>query len=680
MSAVILSNGTSCTGSVSAMNFIQGQPLKSVGSPDGSMSKNDAREKTFHVRYLDAGVTLEDVYELLNMNMDLGGITLRNNPESGENFAEVCITGSGESIANLAGSEFRGKELVIEEGERAAETQQPQQQAPLLTLAEVAAVSAKSTMANPTSRPADFVEYVIIDTTKCNNPYHVPSHAEVVHAIRCQYPNILDEQRKVLRLWGRQEGLWKIEAANLDRYRNHNSLVYEGRTLGTVEIKRDAIQSDEDGKVSIQPVNTRRQQHEEDDLLITLKGAHTERFSSITDEMILEKIVQLNVGRVKKAPQPQRWSRESDELNGNKFVVLSGVPKEESKKIPTHFEFFDKRFGLQRMVLTHKHQQRYCFYCGKHHDASCPLKEAEKRFVKERDEVKREVKIYGSSELRYCQQGCLATDIDAMSGGTTGNILNAIEVDESNTEIPNLVLVTGKNDLQARVSPEEFALSLKVKQRRLTALAKEKTVAILQPPSRRHMDPIDEAKEVIFHAHLKEVAEVAPNVKIWPNPITQYEEDGGSHPSPEQTVELLHYIDQMTKKDMGVTIFLPSGPNEYMTSQKKYSGVKSLYKYGCAACSDKNQNKWWGLCTNCTEQALLPEKHDLAYAVQVFNETVRSVHDRENPPLQNSPAYGEHSGSSSIRDRSPLKDSTPDVSTGSGNAVKKIKFFNDSEN
>ena len=66
-----------------------------------------------------------------------------------------------------------------------------------------------------------------------------------------------DEQRKVLRLWGRREGLWKIEAATLDRYRNDKSLVYEGRTLGTVKIKRNQIQTDEDGKVSIQPVYAR---------------------------------------------------------------------------------------------------------------------------------------------------------------------------------------------------------------------------------------------------------------------------------------------------------------------------------------------------------------------------------------------------------------------------------------
>ena len=130
------------------------------------------------------------------MNKDHGGITLRNNLETGENFAEVCVTGSGEEIANLAGTEFRGKELVVEEAERTTAT--PQQ--PLCTLPDVAAGASKFSTSGPTSRPPDFLEYVIIDTTKYNDPYHVPSHAEVVHAIRCHHPNVPEEQRKVLRL------------------------------------------------------------------------------------------------------------------------------------------------------------------------------------------------------------------------------------------------------------------------------------------------------------------------------------------------------------------------------------------------------------------------------------------------------------------------------------------------
>ena len=100
------------------------------------------------------------------MNKDHGGITLRNNLETGENFAEVCVTGSWEEIANLAGTEFHGKELVVEEAERTTAT--PQQ--PLRTLADVAAGASKFSTSGLTSRLPDFLEYVIIDTTKYKDP------------------------------------------------------------------------------------------------------------------------------------------------------------------------------------------------------------------------------------------------------------------------------------------------------------------------------------------------------------------------------------------------------------------------------------------------------------------------------------------------------------------------------
>ena len=69
-----------------------------------------------------------------------------------------------------------------------------------------------------------------------------------------------------------------------------------------------------------------------------------------------------------------------------------------------------------------------------------------------------------------------------MSGGTTGNILNAIEVDEDNKDVKNVILVSGQNDLKSRQSPEEFLLSLKIKQNRLIAMSGEKNLALLPPP------------------------------------------------------------------------------------------------------------------------------------------------------------------------------------------------------
>ena len=514
----------------------------------------------------------------------------------------------------------------------------------------------------------------------------------MIHAIRCQFPNDPAEKRKVLRQWGRLEGLWKIEAANIDRYKKHNVLMYEGRTLGTIDIRQEFIRTDHEGNVSRERIynnketsHGRNNVHGENDLLITLKEAHTDRFSSITDEMILREIVKMEVGKVKKAPQPQRWSRESDELNGNKFFVLSDVSKEDAKRIPSLFEFYDKRFGTQRMWLNHKYKVRRCFYCGEEHTQICPLKEAETRFVQEREAIKREVKIYGSSELRYSQQNCLASDIDLMSGGTTGNILNAIDVDEDNKTIKNFILIAGQAELHEDLSPEEFLLSLKRKDQRLNVMATEKSIAILQPPLQNHIDPVQKAKEVIFHEHLREMEEDLPNLKVWPNPIDKYEEDDGRHPSPEQTAQLLHYMDKKAQEDLGVTIFLPSGANDFITTRKKYGGVRSLYKYGCGACADRSRNKWWGLCTFCTECAMAPDENGLIYALQQFNKMAQEIQDRENPLLANLQdlAYGLHSSAleQSVRERSPLKDHQSSASTEPKNdATKKIKFFHESEN
>ena len=551
-------------------------------------------------------------------------------------------------ILQKDGEEFHGRMITVRDP-AAPLTKLPGEA--LSTLAEVASASTPITAQTP-----NIYEYVMLDATRHNNPYNIPSHSAVVHAIRCQFPDGQSEQRKIIRLWGSRECQWKIEAANYDRYRGQNVLLYNGQSMATIEIKQHHINRGEDGNTSLEPIrnNGGRQDHSDNDLLITLVEADTARFASISNEKILEEIIKMDVGNVKKAPQPQRWSRETDELNGNKFCVLSGVSKEDAQRIPPDFEFNDKRFGVQRMRLNHKYKIRYCFYCGQHHDYNCALKEAEKRFVREREEAKREVKIYGSSELRYCQQSCLASDIDSMSGGTTGNILNAIDVDEENNEMKNVVIVAGQNELHNQSTPEEFILSLKEKQQRLKAMSTDKVVALLEPPAQKHIDPVQITKDIIFRAHLKELDEYLPNLRVWENPIQMYEEDDGRHPSPEQTSELLHFIDKKAQEDMGVSIFLPSGPNDYIITRRKYSGVRSLYKYGCGACSDRERNKWWGLCMRCVDHAKAPADNGLAYALKVFNDTLKQKQDIENPSLGENLAYGQQSNSTShVRERSP---------------------------
>ena len=193
-------------------------------------------------------------------------------------------------------------------------------------------------------------------------------------------------------------------------------------------------------------------------------------------------------------------------------------------------------------------------------------------------------------------------------------------------------------------------------------------VAVLQPPKPVYLNPIQGAKDTIQRQLLKEIENSSPNIKIWDNPLQTYDEDDGRHPSPEQTMKLLQFINNKSQQDMGVPIFLPSGPNDYMVSSKKYGGVRSLYKYGCGGCADRSRNKWWGLCTVCSEQAMVPQDHGLSYEPQIFKETVERIKDSQTPPLNNS-------STGKDRDRSPLKSSS---SSGDSDSRKKPKITNSS--
>ena len=105
---------------------------------------------------------------------------------------------------------------------------------------------------------------------------------------------------------------------------------------------------------------------------------------------------------------------------------------------------------------------------------------------------------------------------------------------------------------------------------------------------------------------------------------------------------------------MGVSIFLPSGPNDYIITCRKYSGVRSSYKYGCNACNDRERNKWWGLCMCYVDDAMAPADNVLAYALEVFNDTLKQIQDIENASLGEKSAYVQQSNSTShVRENPP---------------------------
>ena len=566
-------------------------------------------------------------------------------------------------------------------------TDPPVQANPLTTLAQVAAGSMST---HDSDMPDDHHvnEYVSIDTTRCHNCYNVPTHAEIIRAIAAQFPKTQDPYRNVLRLRGKAEGIWKIESSNIELYRKSQILKYGSQELGYVEIRKEVFRKDASGNVTKERVRKTRDREdlneeedtpdkEEDDLLITLYQANTERFTSVTNEMLLGEIATMDVGELKKAPQPQRY-KGTDELNGNKFFVLSKVSEDVAKQIPTHFMFFDARYGWQKMWLNHRLRKRYCSFCGTEHETECPTKALFAQLKEERKATKEaspdnnfQVHMMGDSTLRYAEQQALAVDIHAMSGATTGNILNAVEVNDEHQQVKNLIIVAGQNELQSDLTQEEFLLCLKLKEERLRALATEKKVAILTPPPMKPIDPVEQAKEIFFHQHLATIEEEVENLKVWSNPIEQFEEDDGRHPNPEQTAILLHHLNSKSTEDFGVPIFLKSGPSELMITKRKYSGVKALYKYGCGACADRARNKWWSICNNCITAAEDTDKSGLGEALEVLRTKANEIRNIENPPLQDKAEY---------RERSPHKtDGNTNEEKSDGreehqNGCKRFKF------
>ena len=499
-----------------------------------------------------------------------------------------------------------------------------------------------------------------MDTTRCNDPFNVPTHATVVLALGRQFPKSVDPDRVVIRRSGRFEGMWRIETTKTALYEGAQFLVHDGRQIGYIEIQEEVYRTDNrNGNITRErvrkPLRSQSTEREDrsDELLITLHQANTDRFSFVTDDMLLKSIVEIGVGELKKAPQPQRH-KGSDELNGNKFFVLKHITAENVHLIPSHLTFIDERLGAQRMWLNHRLKKRYCAFCNKEHEAECPTRARYAELCAERNRMldangkKFNVHVISDSTLRYAEQECLGTDVHAMSGGTTGNILNAVDVDKARKDVKNLIVVAGQNELHAQLTEEEFLLCLKKKEERLRELTTEKTVAILLPPPQQRIDAVEQAKEVLFREHLAVLDDEIPNLKVWSNPIESFGEDAGRHPDPDQTSEILNFLDEKAKQDLGTSIFLDSGPNELITTKKKYKGVRALYKYGCAACADKSRNKWWTICTDCSSAAQNPDA-DIQSALGILHQKADEIRDREAPLLSSA-------STTTYRDRSPIRD------------------------
>ena len=65
-------------------------------------------------------------------------------------------------------------------------------------------------------------------------------------------------------------------------------------------------------------------------------------------------------------------------------------------------------------------------------------------------------------------------------------------------------------------------------------MAKQKVIAIVPPPKQNLTLAESKIKEEVFFEHLQQLVVNNENVQVWQNPVEEYMEDNGQHPSGEE--------------------------------------------------------------------------------------------------------------------------------------------------
>ena len=457
----------------------------------------------------------------------------------------------------------------------------------------------------PQGRP--FVE---LDAAAGFDCYAVKSltSAKMVHTVQRYFGE--DDTKRLIAPSRRDKTVWTIETDNIHLYEDVDLLKDDrDEIIASVVVRRPRVHISSREQAPRQENRPRSRlpvEGRENEVLITLANANTNRLLFITDDEITRKLVDANFGSIVKKVQPQPAEPRSTVPGKNKYVVVE-VP--DKTKIPPFFEFLNDDTGnIERMYLNYRDKPRWCRLCSDTHNSECPEQAKIRQFEKERDEKRSPegnlpVKIYTSSVGRLVNQKALCADVDAMSGGALGNILNAIGVDERSKDIKNIIVVGGGNDLNREMPPNEFATLLTGTKEKIANISPERKFALVPPPLPvSSFDSMGAAKEELFLKFLEEISE-NENVMVWKNPLEAYEEDFGSHPSAEQTKVLVEFLDQMSSMHFKTPLLVPSATPEVMSCRHKYGGVNPLYIFGCVSCNDRTRNKWRNLCDGCKKKA-----------------------------------------------------------------------------
>ena len=485
--------------------------------------------------------------------------------------------------------------------------------------------------------------YVELDTSTYNNCYAVKSidRMKITQAVVAMFGD--DETRHVSRPFRRGDTKWRIETRDIQRYEGKNTLTFNGNNLAGIQVKRETLTFDPT-KGKMVPANRvpggpsygGGPNDREDELLLTFDRANDFKFQNITNMDITKKVIEMGIGRIKRDAQLQPDRDFPGQFTENKYCILEGLKPGDKQKIPQCFEFSDRYFGRLIMWINYKGKPRRCKFCGEFHGETCDREKLIRQLEKERDELKKQnnghlpIHTYADSTARLMTQDSLTSDVDAMSGAAIGNLLNAMDINTDKENVKNIVIIGGQNSVHKNITDEHFLWAQHTTNERLTALAEQKKIAILQPPKMIHLIPETQAREERLREDLKRLDEEHENIHVIDHPCKD-DCDMPWHPDEQQTVDMLKCLDEKAKAIFETPYTLASITRATATTKNYYAKTNGLYKFGCAACNSSSKNQVYFLCDAC--KTACENSEWLKEQVVLFRNRIDEIAKEQSPDL-----------------------------------------------
>ncbi len=395
--------------------------------------------------------------------------------------------------------------------------------------------------------------------------------------------------------------------------------------------------------------NTRER---EEGILITFQNAGLMEYDSVPSSDFDKAMAAFNLQLiVSTRMQPVPGVKGS--FNGNRYCVIR-IP-ESTLMVPEYLPVRSS-VGKFNFKSTYKNQARQCDICWVKHIGQCPKRkamfEAKEEKEKMRGDGQIESKLFSDSTLRLANSVGMKADICTMSGGGLGQVVQAALDDPDAVNMKEIYVVAGANDVkfenfQLKEFCENVEVSLNKVQRFATMNPDKSITVVTTPPSPQDIDDdeieffgIEEdddpdedndttIKKEYLQRRIRQMVTQSEEKNIhnvWSMEV-RYDVDNTGHPTPGGTTRIMEQIAANSNKENFIW------NSEFVSTDKLYSMVQSIYVYGCNMCDkygvdiSRQVKRCRLLCDSCYE---IVEARANSESYPLLDEILKEFQDLHN--------------------------------------------------